>query len=270
MNEKDNGQKREPRKGVFDQNSNLQAPVQLGAKQPEEQAPTPPPSKENMENVFTQQDRDVKARAKKAKEAPETESDRLAAQVNQSLSGDQELSDIEIKEDDIKLAEKLIFDGYAETEVIMDSFPDHKYTICSTNAEEMGMVDEVIFDLMRKHETDDGMVNIPQNKIQTLRNAIFVALGYRGRDGVDLCGEDRSRHLHVIKKGIVRRGDLEIAGEVKDLEKMNVSLKEAILIRARRVQQLPTPIIDFLSAQKWRFDKKMYKIMTMKGVVPKS
>lgn len=269
MNEKDETQQREPRKGVFDQKGNTQTQTGSENNTPEEQHITQTP-KQDMEDVFSQQGREVKNRAKKASNIPETESDRLAAQINKSLSDDPELADIEINEDDVKLAEKLIFDGYAETDVVMDSFPNSKFTMCSTNAEEMGMIDEVIFDVMKKAETDDGMVDIPQNKIQTLRNAIFVALGYRGRDSIDLCGDDKSRNLHVIKKGIVRRGDLEIAGKVKETGEINDSLKQAILIRARRVQQLPTPLIDFLSAEKWKFDKKMYKIMTQKGVIPKS
>jgi len=276
MSNENENQQRSPRQGVFGNKDGIKAPIEPGAGKidgndiPKKQ-PQPEPEKENFKDPFEEQNTGVRERAHKAKQNTDTYSDEAAAKINKSLSGDSaDIEDIPIEEADIKLAEKLIFDGYAETDVVMDSFPDSKFTMCSTNAEEMGMIDEVIFDIMKKNETDDGMVDMPQNKIQTLRNAIFVSLGYRGRDGVDLCGEDRSRHLNVIKKGIVRRGDLEIAGKVEETEKINVSLKEAILIRARRVQQLSTPLIDFLSAEKWKFDKKMYKIMTQKGVIPKS
>lgn len=269
MNGNKDNQQRQPRQGVFNQNSNLKAPVEPGAGNPPEEQQQKP--KEDFKDPFTEQNDSVKGRARKAKQSTDTYSDETAAKINESLSGsDINLEDLPISEDDIKLAEKLIFDGYAETEVYMDSFPDHKFTICSTNAEEVGMVDEVIYDLMKKHETEDGMIDIPQNKVQTLRNAVFAALGYTGRDGEDLCGIDKARHLRVIKKAIVRRGDLEQNGDAEKAEELNKMLKEAILVRARRIKQLPTPVIDFITFEKAKFDRKMYKIMTTKGVVPKS
>lgn len=269
MSHKNGEQQREPRKGVFD--SNLKAPIELEKGTPAAEPAAPPPQKENMEDVFVQQDAQVKSRAHKAGQLGDTKAEEDVNKINKSLSSvDQDLEDIPITDEDMKLAEKLIFDGYAQTDIVMDSFPDRKFTICSTNAEEIGIIDEVVFDLMKKHETDDGMIDIPQNKIQTLRNAIFVALGYIGRDGTDLCGVDKSRNLIVIKKGIVRRGDLESAGKTEDAEKITKSLIAAILVRARRVQQMPTQMIDFLSGEKYKFDKKMLKIMTTKGVVPKS
>ncbi|RLI55297.1 MAG: hypothetical protein DRP09_10245 [Candidatus Thorarchaeota archaeon] len=265
--------KREPRKAAFSDNmkinngnGEIKAPIEPG-----EKAAVPEKPKQNMEDVFTQQNRDVRKRAVKSKAAYEgDDSQVMADKINKSLSGEPELQDVEISDADVKLAEKMIFDGYAETEVSMDSFPDRKFTICSTNAEEIGMIDEIIFDVMKKHETKDGMVDIPQNKIQTLRNSIFIALGYRGPNGDDLCGVDRSRNLSVIKKAIIRRGDLENAGDMEKCEQLSEGLKQSILMRARKVQQMPTPLIDFISAEKYMFDKKMYKIMTMKGVVPKS
>jgi len=275
MNDKNDNQQRQPRQGVFDQkNSNLKAPIEPvpkpAVRQEQNNAPSSEP-KEDFKDPFEQQGTDIKERARKAKENTDTYADETASKINKSLSdGDISLEELPITEDDIKLAEKLIFDGYAETEVFMDSFPNNKFTICSTNAEEIGMIDEIIYDVMKKHETNDGMIDIPQNKVQALRNAIFACLGYRGRDGEDLCGVDRSRNLVVIKKAIVRRGDLEQTGKSEEVETLNKSLKEAIVIRARRIQQLPTPMIDFITAEKYKFDKKMYKIMTMKGVVPKS
>jgi len=267
MNDKGEGPARQSRQGIFDDKKDEQAP---GKKSIQEGGATEP--KKDMKDVFAQQTDEIKNRTSKAKGADaDNYTEHAVNQVNKALSdADQNLEDIVIDENDIKLAERMIFDGYAETEVSMDNFPDTKFTICSTNAEELGVLDEIIFDLMKEKETEDGMVDIPQNKVQTFRNAMFIALGYRGRDEEDLCGPDRSRHLILIKKAIKRQGDLTMAGNVEKAEALNKSIKEAVTVRARRIMQLPTPLIDFLSAEKYKFDKKMFKIMTTKGVVPKS
>lgn len=270
------GEQPHPGGGVFDK-KNLKAPVELGAKsnsgyaKTQETAAIQEKQKEDFKDPFAEQAAEIKSRAENAKPSTDTYAEKTAAQINKSFNNkDSDLDDIEITEDDLKLAEKMIFDGYAETEVTIPNFPDKKFVICSTNAEEIGLIDEAIFEIIKKFETDDGMVDLPQNKVQTLRNSMFLALGYKGINGYDLCDNDRSRHLSVIKKAIIRRGDFETQGEKDKADNISKALKEALLIRARRIQQMPTPLIDFLSNEKYMFDKKMFKIMTTKGVVPKS
>lgn len=276
MDQSKNSQEKVPERkprGVFDgppKPKESQNPSESPKENSSEKKQTPSePLKEDFQDVFQEQ----KTKGQQTALSPKHRSqDQYTAEqadrINRSLMGD-DLDDIEIEEEDIKLAEKLIFDGYTEIDVKMDRFPDRSFTICSTNAEEISFIDEVIFDMVKGKETADGLIDLPQNHINTMRNALFVALGYRGKDKTELC-ENRIQHLNTIKKAIMRIGDLEMDGKLEEAIKLKDSLKSALKARAIKVKRLPTPVIDFLSAEKYKFDRKMYKIMTTKGVVPKS
>lgn len=130
-------------------------------------------------------------------------------------------------------------------------------------------MDEVLFDYVKIKEKTDGTIDMPQNHISTMRSALFLALGYRGRDKEELCEEPTER-LNTIKKAARRVTDLEIAGKMEEAVSLRKSLKKALFARGLRVKRMSTQMIDFLSDEKYKFDRKMYKIMTMKEVVPKS
>jgi len=186
---------------------------------------------------------------------------------NQGLGSSEE---DRISPEDMKLAEQLIFRGYAEKNVVMDSFPEKKFTICSTNAEELSIIDDVAFDMVKNIKTnEDGTVDLPENHIRTMRNALFVALSYRGVDGAELSSDPLS-HLNTLKKAIFKVNDFYNDGEIKKAEELKNSLKKALVKRATLVKRLPTPLIDFLSGEKYRFDGKMAEVMNQKGILPKS
>jgi len=192
-----------------------------------------------------------------------------AAKINKSMADKDMYDDINVNSDDLKLAEKLIFDGFAETDVSMKNFPDRKFTLCSTNAEELGIMDEILFDMVKDHEKEDGMIDLPQNHISSMRSALFIALGYRGMDKQEIC-DTPGNYLNTIKKAVIKLTKLELDGNIKDAENLRISLKHALKTRAVEIKRLPTPLIDWLSGKKAEFDKKMYKIMCMENIIPKS
>ena len=197
-----------------------------------------------------------------------------AASVNNAGPGKNVQADLDemesFSEEDIDLAEQMVFRGYAEFDASMPRFPKRKFTICSTSAEEIAIVDEIVFNYVKSFESEDGAVDLPQNNVKALKNALFIAISYRGMDQEELMGEDALCHLNKIKQAIIKVTDLEDAGEVEKALKLRDSLKKKLLKRASRVRRMATPLIDFLSDKKFEFDSKMLAIMSTPGMLPKS
>lgn len=260
--------KEPPAAGVFDQN-----------KQPgTTDTPLKGPEKTAFKSPHTQHAEMISERVNKPNVAPVNESEAAANATNAALNNtgpgrnvEAELEELDkISEDDLKLAEKMIFDGFAETDVTMPNLPGHALTICSTSAEEANLTEEVIFGMVKKAEDlKDGTVDIPQSKIQSMRNALGIAIAYRGMDKKELV-DDTSCYLNTIKKAVTRLSELENSGEMDDAKKLKDSLLKALIKRATAVQRLSTPLIDFLAVSKYEFDSKMYKIISSKQVLPKS
>lgn len=264
--------------GVFDrpQRGEGQATTKPApAETPAAEETAPPEKKEDFQTPFEQQEDLTRRRATSGTRKPgESYAEQAANQINKAAGETPDLTEemkeaMSVSEDDLALAEKLVFDGYAEVDVTMPNIPDKKFTICSTNAEEMSVIDEIIFDMVTEKEGKDGRIDLPQNHIQTWRNAMYVALGYRGMNQKELCDKAR-HHLNTIKKAIQHVSELMFQGELKQAEELKDDMKKAVKARALRVRRMPTPMVDFLSGKKVEFDQKMFAIMSAKDILPKS
>ena len=192
-------------------------------------------------------------------------------QLNKALGGndnkgiDDEI--LKISKSDMLIAEQLIFQGYAEIEIEMANFPGRKFTICSTNAEEYSIIDTIVFDVIRKaKQLPDGSVEMPENEIRALRNALFISISYRGVDGKDLSSDPIS-HINTIKRAILKLGDLNNSGDIVKAEELKSSIMKALLKRATIVKRMPTSLIDWITSKKYDFDAKMLKIMGQEQIV---
>lgn len=219
----------------------------------------------------------TRAETASKKRLPPSQSEVAASQTNSAInsSGDnvqKELDDLDkITEQDMELAEQLVFKGYAEFDVKMKKFDKYSFTICSTNAEEMSILDEVIYDLVKKaKDRGDGTVDLPQNYVSTMRNALYVAISYRGMNKKELMEGNVGCYLNTIKTGLAKVTDMFGQGEVEKAGEFKESIKKSLIKRAGEIKKLPTPIIDFLSGAKFDFDDKMIQIMSHKDIIPKS
>jgi hypothetical protein len=268
---------RKPASGIFNKPTSNQAeasPNNIPDNLPvQNNQDVPRPPKENFPDVFRQQEemiQNTKA-ATQAKKDPDAEN---IDQLNKALSGDNKSSldedIVKISKEDMALAEQLIFNGYTECNVEMVNFPGRKFAICSTNAEEMGLIDEIVFEKIRSvKQNDDGSVEMPENSIRALRNALFISVSYRGVDGKDI-STDAICHINTIKRAILKLGDIYNSGELAKADDLKKSIKQAMIKRATIVKRMPTPLIDFITNEKYNFDVKMLKIMNEKNIVPLS
>jgi len=237
--------------------------------------------KQDFEDPFLMQSSQIKEREAKGKKSLEetlTQGESAAEKTSEALKNQGPTKNVQadleesekFSDEDIKLAEQMIFKGYAEFDVSMPHIPNVKITLCSTSAEEIGMIDEIAFDMVKDaKELKDGNLDMPQNHVTRMRNALFVALSYKGKNETELM-QDQRAHLNTLKRAIRKISDLYSSGEIEDADELKKSVKQALIARATVVNRLPTPLIDYISNEKYEFDDKISRIMNSKGVLPKS
>ena len=232
--------------------------------------------KEQFPDVFQQQREMTRETIQKMKSAARADGvdQEQVNRINEAMSNQNSVSrdddSDKITVEDMAMAEQLIFRGYAEMDIEMNAFPGKKITICSTNADEIGLIDDVVFDMIKNaKKNSDGTVDLAEGKVAAMRNAVFVAVCYRGIDGKEL-SPDPKYYLNTIKKASLKLNELYSEGDLKGAEELKSGLCQSVMKRAMLVKRLPTTMIDFISKQKLNFDSKMSRIMEMKKIVPKS
>jgi len=203
-----------------------------------------------------------------------TAEEQAVEKVNAQLSGNKDQADFDeaskISEEDIKLAETLLFNGYVEKEVVMTHIPKIKHILCSVTAEEMNLIDEIIYEEAKKFTKPDGTVDMSQSSVQTLRSSLYLALSYKGSNGTDFIKENRILQIEIIKKAMKALSDKYVEGDVESIETFKKSVMDALKKRAARVRQFSTPLLDFLSSKKFDFDNKLFTVMNTEKILPKS
>jgi len=200
------------------------------------------------------------------------------AKANAALNGisgssddKKDLEEMEkISEEDQNLAEALIFNGYAEYNAKMVNLPKRVFTMCSTSADDVSLVDEMVFEFIKsKEDPKTGNVELPDSNVKALRMSYMLGLAYKGPDGRDFM-DTPVYQLTTIKKAIQKCKEFELTGELDNLKALRNELKNAVKHRAARISSMPTALLDYLNQQRYEFDAKMYSLMTTKNLLPKS
>jgi len=259
-------------------------PAPVGKSEAPKEAPEAPQAglKQEFEDVFTmnakhQSEMMNKAGSAAAKRAMGTEE--AISKVNEALASggsgktrdEQDLDELsKISVEDLQMAEEMVFKGFVEYNVQMANLPNHTFTLVSSTADEIALIEDVILDHIRANEdSKTGEVNLADANVKALRNALAIAMSYKGADGKELC-ETPIHTLTMIKRAILKCKEYEVAGDLSKFSELRTSLKKSVKARASRVMGLSTPLIDFLSQEKFKFDNKMFTIMTTKNIIPKS
>ena len=235
----------------------------------------PQPEKQNFPSLNDGLKRQVTEVERKTKIlSAKTAEEQAVEKVNAQLSGNKDQADFEeaskISEEDIKLAETLLFNGYVEKEVIMSHIPTIKHTLCSVTAEEMNLIDEIIYEEAKKFTKPDGTVDMSQSSVQTLRSSLYLALSYKGTNGTDFVKENRVLQIEIIKRAMKALSDKYVEGDLESAKTFKQSVMDAVKKRAARVRQFSTPLLDFLSSKKFEFDNKLFAVMNTEKIIPKS
>lgn len=170
-----------------------------------------------------------------------------------------------ISKEDLELAERMIFNNYAEIDVTSPNLEKYTFTITTMSAEEVNLVDEIVYEYVK--ENDDKISN---QMVNTFRSLCFVALSYRGMNKKEMCEEDGTAQLNTLKTAVMRSNELMSFGKMDDAGKLRDEIKKKLKYRIMKVRRLSPAIIDFILDEKFKFDQKMHNILNIKGVIPKS
>jgi len=169
-----------------------------------------------------------------------------------------------ISTEDLELAEKMIFNSYAETDIISPNLNKYTFTISTLNAEEINLIDEMVFEYVK--ENDDRITN---QMAESYKSILFVTLSYRGMNKKELCEEDGTAQLNTLKTAVMRCNELLANGDLENAEKLRIELKKKIKYRLMKIRKMSPAVIDFILDEKFKFDTKIHNIINMKGIIPK-
>ena len=238
--------------------------------------------KEDFSNVFQQQSQQASKRASDAADAGRRKStvmDDSIAQINASGLGgksaadrvDEEIAEMDsVSEEDLALAEELVFGGYVEKTVKAKNLKNVSVTVCSVTAGEIAIVEEMALDYINTYKDDDGEIEgIPNNNAKAYKQMIEVALGVTGINGKEL-SDKAAYQLGGIKKGIIKYDELVFDGDMEGSKKILEMIKQAVKFRAMIIRRMSAPLIDMITAIKYDFNAKMFDIMNTDDILPKS
>jgi hypothetical protein len=170
-----------------------------------------------------------------------------------------------ISKEDLDLAERMIFNNYAEIDVSSPNLEKYTFTITTMSAEEINLIDELVYEYVK--ENDDKISN---QMVNTFRSLCSVALSYRGMNKKELCEEDGTAQLNTLKTAVMRSNELLSFGKIDEAGKLRDEIKKKLKYRIMKVRRLSPAVIDFILDEKFKFDQKIHNILNIKGVVPKS
>ena len=171
----------------------------------------------------------------------------------------------DISKEDLDLAERMIFNNYAEIDVSSPNLEKYTFTITTMSAEEINLIDELVYEYVK--DNDDKISN---QMVNTFRSLCSVALSYRGMSKKELCEEDGTAQLNTLKTAVMRSNELMSFGKIDEAGKLRDEIKKKLKYRIMKVRRLSPAIIDFILDEKFKFDQKIHNILNIKGVVPKS
>jgi len=234
--------------------------------------------KQDFADIF-EQDAQLKqntAAAMKKVQEKEKPVDEAVTKLNDALSGkneenakiEKELEDLnKFSEEDLRLAEDLLFNGYAKKDFKLSD--KYSATIYSTNALEMSVVNELMYEFTKKYEKPNGTIDVSNKTMDHIHQLYLLAISFKGYNDKDISPE-RSRSLDLIKSGCKKLSELEITGDMENHSKLMEEVKKVVKSRAAEIKKLPASVIDSISYKRYDFEKMMYDIITRGDVLPKS
>lgn len=200
----------------------------------------------------------------------------LVDRANSALGGgdgsnvEKELEELEkFSEEDLKLANDLIFEGSAQKDYTVGS-TGVTIRIASSRAEENDIVDEMMYNYIKSHNAKDGdYVDLPRNKAVNYEKMIRLSLAYVGKNGEDMAPEAKYK-LSTIKRGIEKMLELMYSGDIDQFDNIRKAIFDSIEKRASLMRKLHPAFIDAIHECKYEFDRKMFDVMSTKNIIPKS
>jgi hypothetical protein len=211
------------------------------------------------------------AQALAQKQKPKDKDQENIDAVNSAITGDADKNDAELKAmeaytaEDMKLAEEMLFRGYAERDYKV--LPNATITVVSMSSAEVELVNEIVYEFANKpgKKEDQGL---SAKVVEGQQQMLLIALGFKGINGADI-SPAAGRHLSFIKAGFKRMGDAEVDGDIKKFNEVRAELKKVIWTRAAELKRVPVSFIDVIAKKRYEFERLMYDITSREDLIPK-
>jgi len=191
------------------------------------------------------------------------------AMSNQGVDLDDEEDDI--TEEDLKLAEDLLFNGFAEKTVSHSRFKNYTIKICSTTPAEYDIVDVATMRFIDSKKNSSGGVDLTDAIINSRRRLFLVALTVSEINGSDIIPNDPVLLARNVKTAVKKYETFCAKGELENASKQLESIISAINKRAHTISMsIPAQVVEWMSRQKADFDAMMSIVIGYENIVPKS
>jgi len=181
---------------------------------------------------------------------------------------EKELKALEVySKEDMRLAEELLFRGYAEKDFKI--LPNTTITITSMTSAATELVNEMVYEYASKKDEEGNAPDLSAKVVEGRQQMLLVALGFKGINGADISPAS-GRSLSFIKSGMKRMSDAEIDGDIKKFNETRAELKKIIWARASELKRIPVSIIDAVAKRRFEFERIMFEITSREDLIPKS
>lgn len=206
--------------------------------------------------------------------------------INAAMSGDNaeaEKNEADLRslaaysEEDLALAEELLFRGYAEKTYKV--LKNATITVTSMSAAEVELVNEMVYEFANKPAPAPDKDTKPDpfaptpgisaKVVESYQQALIIALGFKGVNGSDI-SPAATRTLAFIKSGFKRMSEQEIEGDVANYTITRAELKKVVGRRAAEMKRVQVSLIDVISKRRFEFERMMHDIMSRDDLLPKS
>ena len=179
---------------------------------------------------------------------------------------------LDITDEEEEYAEQMLFNKYAEKKVDMKIFKknSHYITICTNSPQDLSIVDECVFDLIRDNEDDDGNITIPEIEIRNMQSIYKVALSFVGVDGSDVCDNNITAKNKSLKMAIKKLNELLSNGDLDRADSLKKDIKKNLYFRVCKIKEYTIQIMDFIIDETTTFESRMFEIMNKEFIIPKS
>lgn len=170
-------------------------------------------------------------------------------------------------DDDIRIAESVLFRGWADTQVPIVG-GRHTATLSTTIPLELDLVDEIVSDWLHA-ESSRSTSPIADSTVSSKQKTLSIATYFTGFDGVDICKQPELR-LDTIKNGIMALSRAMTAGDIEAMTKHKAGIKDLLSKRASYiVSTMNTMVLDMITSAKVEFESRVMAILEAKTLLPK-
>jgi len=166
---------------------------------------------------------------------------------------DEELGLVKFSEADYKLAEEVVFKGFASKEYSFGRDDGFKAVITTTTANEELIIDEIM---------SEFVANTPSgNSLQHYMAIVMMALSLESLNGKPFPDNPRLS-LQLLKAALKKLIEFERDGSIEKYGEQHTAIIKIVKARISYVKSMPTPVVDILAKKRSELENMVIKLLS--------